>query len=723
MNLDRLEARGRWFRRGALLLILAAALAGGVLLWRFQFASNGQESRQFETIPVGRGLIRATIATSGTAEANDDTQLRFATVGRVEQILATLGQELKSGDPLAVLESGDLKDRLSSAQANAETARIRLRQLLKGADEADLLAADQAVATAQATVSKAQRDLNDLLNGASEAELAAAEQGVASAQSALDTARAKQYSLIQSPSPADMASAQAAVTAAEQGIASAQSTLDTAKAKLSQLQSSPSAADTAAADAGVTAAQVGVNTAQNAVESAESALDTAEGALRAAGDAYCNAIDDVGFTDPLCPFSQVPLDQASVDRLLDDLDDPNTDPVIDPECEDALGPTLCPSLHDMTQALLSANSAYVSAQNAVDNAQLNLKAAQASLTSAQANLDALGDIPRPDDLQAAEAAVTAAEEGVSTAQDNLGSAQARVDDLAPSPDDLTAAQSAVDSADETVQAAEAQLEELQRGPDADDVQVAEDAVSSAEANLDAAIAKRDKLIEGADADDVDLQTQQVNLAKIAVDQAQRALDEATLKAPYDGSVSSIDIQIGDLVSSQSPAITMLTPGALKVDLSVGETDLPSLRLGMVGLIIFDALQNRSFPVVITRIGLGPKVEQGVVTYAVECAISGLGEGPGERPIPGMNGSAVIVTEQHQNVLIVPNRAIRRRGDQVVVDVMVNGKLETRTLQTGLSDIDNTEVISGLAEGDLLALPATAGAGATKTPEVLPEGIR
>ena len=256
MDLDRLEARGRWFRRGALLLILAAAVAGGVLLWRFRFGSNGQESGQFETIPVSRGLIRATIATSGTAEANDETQLRFATVGRVEQILVTLGQEVKSGDPLAVLESGDLKDRLSSAQANAAVARIRLRQLLKGADEADLLAADQAVATAQATVSKAQRDLDDLLNGASDAELAAAEQAVASAQSALDAAQAKQYNLIQSPSPAEMASAQAAVTAADQGIASAQSTLDTAKAKLSQLQSSPSAADTAAADAAVTAAEV-----------------------------------------------------------------------------------------------------------------------------------------------------------------------------------------------------------------------------------------------------------------------------------------------------------------------------------------------------------------------------------------------------------------------------------------------------------------------------------
>jgi len=758
VDLDRLETRGRWSRRGALLLILAAALASGILLWHFWFGSNGQESRQFETIPVSRGTIRATIATSGTAEAMDETQLRFATVGRVNKILVVLGQEVKSGDPLAALESDDLRDHLSSAQANLATARIRLRQLLKGADEADLLAADQGVATAQAAVSKGQDDLDELLNGASEAELAAAEQAVAAAQSTLDTAQAKLTTLVQTPSPAQMASAQAAVASAqaartkaqrdldallegpseadlataEQAIASAQSTLDAAEAKLAQLQDSPSDADLAAAQAAVTTAQTNVNTAENLVATAQAGLDSAEAVLRAAGAAYCNTIDFYSDSDPLCPFSLVPLDQLSIDRLLQKLSDSNTNAAY-------LSPI---------STLVQANSAYISARNAVDNAQGSLESANASLASANARLNDLGNIPTPEDIQAAQTAVTAAEQtlaaanarlaelqagadpdtvqtardAVASAEASLRSAQAQLDGLAPSPEDLTAAQSAVDSAKESVQAAEKRLQELQKGADADAVQAAEDAVSSAEASLNAAMAKLDKLLEGADPDDVDLQTQQVRLAEIAVDEAQRAVDEATLKAPYDGSVSSIDIQIGDFVSSQLPAITLLTPGALKVDLAVGETDLPSLRVGMVGVMIFDALQDHPFPVVITRMGLGPKVEQGVVTYAVEGALSGLGEGPADRPAPGMNGSAILVTEQHQDVLVVPNRAIRRRGDQVVVDVMVDGKVETRTIQTGLSDTDNTEVVSGLAEGDLLALPSTTAAGQQKTPEALPGGI-
>jgi HlyD family secretion protein len=697
-----------------LLLILAVALVGGVLLWRSRFGGNGQESGQFETIPVGRGIIRATIATSGTAEAMDETELRFATIGRVNKILVVLGQEVKSGDPLAALESDDLEDHLSSAEANLATAHIRLRQLLKGADEADLLAADQTIATAQAAVSKGQDDLDELLKGASEAELAAAEQAVASAQSTLDAALAKQATLVQSPTPAQLAAAQAAVTTAQQAVASAQSALDAARAKLAALQASPSDADLAAAQAAVTAANTNVTTAQNLVATAQAGLDSAEAVLRAAGNAYCNSSSPPPRDSVCSPFT-VPVSQTGINELLDDLSS-NPAPTPTPT------PTTTTTTTTLITNLVQANSAYIAAQNTLANAQAGLTSAQAGLTSAQAKLDSLGGIPAPEDTQAAQAAVTAAEEGLNAAQANVRSAQAQLDGLAPSPEDLAAAQSAVDAAQESLQAAQAKYQDIQKGADADAVQAAEDAVSSAEAGLNSAMAKRDKLVEGADPDDVDLQVQQVHLAEITVSEAQRAVDEATLKAPYDGSVSSVDIQVGDFVSSQLPAITLLTPGALKVSLSVGETDLPSLRVGMVGVMIFDALQTHAFPVVITRMGLGPKVEQGVVTYAVEGALGGLGQGPADRPAPGMNGSAILVTEQHQDVLVVPNRAIRRRGDQVVVDIMVDGKVETRTIQTGLSDTDNTEVVSGLAEGDLLALPSTTAAGQQKTPEALPGGI-
>jgi len=289
------------------------------------------------------------------------------------------------------------------------------------------------------------------------------------------------------------------------------------------------------------------------------------------------------------------------------------------------------------------------------------------------------------------------------------------------------------------------LQELRDGADARDIRTAQDAVRSAEATLSTAMANRDEILRGADPDDVDMQRQQVRLAEISVDEAKKAVDEATLKAPYDGTVASIGIELGDLVSSSSQlsAITLLTPGALKVRLAVGETDLPSLRPGMVGLIIFDAIQGRPFPVVISAIGLAPQVEGGIVTYMVEGALIGVGEDTAsssdgaaggsqaagsaadgaDRPVPGMNGSAVIVTEERKDVLVVPNRAIRKRGEEIVVELMVDGESEIRAIETGLSDTDNTEVLSGLQEGDQVVVPGTVQADQESEEEDLPEGIR
>jgi len=59
----------------------------------------------------------------------------------------------------------------------------------------------------------------------------------------------------------------------------------------------------------------------------------------------------------------------------------------------------------------------------------------------------------------------------------------------------------------------------------------------------------------------------------------------------------------------------------------------------------------------------------------------------------------------------------------VVEVMAGGKTALQPVETGLSDTDNTEVVSGLEEGELLVLPYTTTAAQAGEQESLPEGIR
>jgi len=292
------------------------------------------------------------------------------------------------------------------------------------------------------------------------------------------------------------------------------------------------------------------------------------------------------------------------------------------------------------------------------------------------------------------------------------------------PEEIATAEAAVTAAEQALAAAQLRLDDLRDGPTDFVIAAAQGAVDTAKANLDAAIAARDDLLAGADQEDIDLQSQQVQIAEVAVKQARENLEDAKLTAPFDGTVAAINISEGDLVTSATPAMALLTPDALEVELTLGETDLPTVRVGQKGVIIFDAILDKAYPLTVTEIGLAPTIEQGVVTYLATAQLDGFDANADVRPAPGMSGAAVILTEEKSDVLAVPNQAIRRRGQDRVVEVVVDGKLETRFVQTGISDAENTEILSGLKPGDVVTLPAgvsveEAGGGA----EELPAGIR
>lgn len=460
------------------------------------------------------------------------------------------------------------------------------------------------------------------------------------------------------------------LAAGEQAVAAAEASLASAQATHDQLIAGPSAAELAAAESTVASAEQALTNAKIASENALANLDSTEAGLRVAGAVYCTEV--VG--DPLCSPFVVPLDQATVANLLPLLSDPATDPI----------------LLNQINALLQTNTAYVAASNAVDTAQASVASTEAALEAAEETLAALEEGPDDQDVEAARAAVA--------------------------------------SAEATLQSAELSLDDLREGADATQIATAEDAVRSARASVDAAMTKREEILAGAEPEDVDLQQQQVRLAQLSVEAAQHDLEEATLLAPFDGTVAGVEVQPGDLVGPSVNVLTLLTPGAMKVEISVGETELPNIRTGMGGVILFDAVQGRPFPIVVSTIDLAPSVEQGVVTYTVEAALQGLA-GDEPKPAPGMNGSAVLVTEQRVDVLAVPSRAIRRLGGNLTVDVMVNGVAEPRVIKTGLTDGEMTEVTEGLEEGDLVVVGTREAGGEAEQPsgaptaQELPEGIR
>jgi macrolide-specific efflux system membrane fusion protein len=145
---------------------------------------------------------------------------------------------------------------------------------------------------------------------------------------------------------------------------------------------------------------------------------------------------------------------------------------------------------------------------------------------------------------------------------------------------------------------------------------------------------------------------------------------------------------------------------------VAETDLPNIKVGQAASVTLDALPGQTFTGQVSSISASPTVTQGVVTYAVVVSLSDLPATGG--PVPGMTATAEITTESHSNVLILSSRAIQRVGTRQVVTVMNNGKQTTQSVTTGLTSGTNTEIDSGLQQGDVVVIPVTTTSASTTT---------
>ena len=129
-----------------------------------------------------------------------------------------------------------------------------------------------------------------------------------------------------------------------------------------------------------------------------------------------------------------------------------------------------------------------------------------------------------------------------------------------------------------------------------------------------------------------------------------------------------------------------------------------------------------YPFVISEIGLSPSESQGVVTYAVKATMIVRDGAP--RPSPGMNARGQIITESRRDVLTVPPRAIRNKGQEEVVDVRRDGVVQEVVITTGLSDNNSVEILTGLQDGDVVVAPVLNAAAQAEedAPDKLPGGV-
>jgi multidrug efflux pump subunit AcrA (membrane-fusion protein) len=226
----------------------------------------------------------------------------------------------------------------------------------------------------------------------------------------------------------------------------------------------------------------------------------------------------------------------------------------------------------------------------------------------------------------------------------------------------------------------------------------------------------------------DIQSAQngIATAQLAVTTAQTNLDYATLRAPSAGVVQAINGTVGEPASSSTttPVVLLANTGTVQLHGTVGEQDVSRLKLGLVANITVDALGAA------TRMtgkvtGLDPvaTIQQGVPVYGVDVTI----DVPNAAIKPGMSGTASVILVSRQDVLTVPNIAIKTQGTRRYVQVLKDGAPVDVDATFGIANDTLTEVTGGgLKEGDLVILPQ-ARAGATVAPnrggQQVPGGVQ
>jgi HlyD family secretion protein len=184
-----------------------------------------------------------------------------------------------------------------------------------------------------------------------------------------------------------------------------------------------------------------------------------------------------------------------------------------------------------------------------------------------------------------------------------------------------------------------------------------------------------KLIPQADFDTAVANLHQAEAAVLnkqaALANAKVNLDRCTIVSPVDGVVISRNVDVGQTVAASLSAPTLFVIAndltKMQIDANVAEADIGGVAVGQRVDFTVDAFPNRTFHGEVTQVRYSPVVVQNVVTYDTVVSVSN----PDLKLRPGMTANVSIIIAEHDDVLKIPNAALRFRPPDIVAASRTN----------------------------------------------------
>ncbi len=228
-----------------------------------------------------------------------------------------------------------------------------------------------------------------------------------------------------------------------------------------------------------------------------------------------------------------------------------------------------------------------------------------------------------------------------------------------------------------------------------DQQVAEDFADYeiALARLDDAQREWERVREGPNKDDI-------SAAEAKVAAAEATVSQAWLESPISGTITRAVPKVGDSIQTGDEGFRIDDLSELTVLVEISEVDINRVAVGQGAELTFDAIGSTIYAGQVTEVSaVGVDRGSGVV-FEVRVVINE----PDEFVRPGMTAAVNIIVSEIEDILVIPNRAIRVNNGKRVVYALRDGELVETEIRTGASSDTQSELLEGvLSEGDILVL--------------------
>lgn len=193
---------------------------------------------------------------------------------------------------------------------------------------------------------------------------------------------------------------------------------------------------------------------------------------------------------------------------------------------------------------------------------------------------------------------------------------------------------------------------------------------------------------------------------------------STIVAPISGTITGLSLQPGTVITAQTNSsggsssqriASVKTDAPPTVSLNLTQIDAPKVKAGNKATLSFDSLPDKTFTGEVVSVDTIGSVSSGVTTYPAIIKLDSVIEGL----LPNMSATANIITQTKDNVLLVTTTAIQTQDGSHTLRIMKNKQITSVPVEIGLSNDTQTEIVSGINEGDTIVTSSTTGTTSSK----------